>query len=200
MVFALIYAAIIWIGRPTPIRIASANSFTGANAHAAVDALASRTAFLDGMKALNFLLLALVLVSRQPLFGEETKGEKPDESVLKAINDREEQYTDGLLHRNFEELASVFADTYVNTSPSGQIRNKAEFLEALKADTSRISEIKKSEKQTQLYGDTAVVTVRFVVQGTDQGETFEFKGRATDIWVKIQEQWFCVAVHSSPLK
>jgi ketosteroid isomerase-like protein len=104
------------------------------------------------------------------------------------------------LRRDFEELASVFADTYVNTSPSGQLRSKTEFLEALKADTSRISEIKETDKQTHLYGDAAVVTVQFEVQGTDQGEPFQFKGRATDIWVKQNGQWFCVAVHSSPGK
>jgi ketosteroid isomerase-like protein len=149
------------------------------------------------MKTLRSLLLVLMLGSNLPLFAQETN---PDQSILKAIKDREDQYTDGLLRRDFDELASVFADTYVNTSPSGQLRSKAEFLEALKADTSRISEIKESDKQTHVYGDTAVVTVEFEVQGTDQGEPFEFKGRATDIWVKQNGQWFCVAVHSSPAK
>jgi hypothetical protein len=124
-----------------------------------IDARPAKTSFSDGMKTLNALLLALALVANPSLFGEETKATNPDESNLKAIAERENKYTDGLLHRNFEELASVFADTYVNTSPSGQLRSKAEFLAALKADTSRISEIKESEKQTQLYGDTAVVTV-----------------------------------------
>jgi ketosteroid isomerase-like protein len=152
------------------------------------------------MKTLNALVLALAVVSNPSLFGGETKAANLDENVLKAIKNREDQYTDGLLHRNFEELASVFADTYVNTSPSGQLRNKAEFLAAFKADTSRISEIKESEKQTQLYGDTAVVTVKFEVKGTDQNEAFEFKGRATDIWVKQNGEWLCVAVHSSPAK
>jgi ketosteroid isomerase-like protein len=149
------------------------------------------------MKTLCSLLLVLVLGSNLSLFGAETEA---DESVTKAIKDREDQYTDGLLHRNFEELASVFADTYVNTSPSGQLRSKAEFLEALKTDTSRISEIRETDKQTHVYGDTAVVTVKFEVQGTDQGEPFAFKGRATDIWVKQNGQWFCVAVHSSPTR
>jgi ketosteroid isomerase-like protein len=149
------------------------------------------------MKIFPSLLLAFLLGSNLSVFGEETDQANPDERVLKAIAERESQYTDGLLHRNFEELASVFADTYVNTSPSGQLRNKAEFLEALKADTSRISEIRETEKQTQVYGDTAVVTVKFEVQGTDEGEAFEFKGRATDIWVKLKGEWFCVAVHSS---
>jgi ketosteroid isomerase-like protein len=167
---------------------------------ARVDARASKAPFSHRMKTLNALLLALALVANPLLFGEETNEAKPDENILKAIAERENQYTDGLLHRNFEELASLFAATYVNTSPSGQLRSKPEFLEALKADTSRISEIKETEKQTQLYGDTAVVTVKFVVEGTDQGEAFEFKGRATDIWVKQNGEWLCVAVHSSPAK
>jgi ketosteroid isomerase-like protein len=149
------------------------------------------------MKALRPLLLVLMLGSNLSLYGQEAN---PDEGILKAIKDREDQYTDGLLRRDIDELASVFADTYVNTSPSGQLRSKAEFLEALQADSSRISEIKESDKQTHVYGDTAVVTVQFEVQGTDQGEPFDFKGRATDIWVKQNGQWFCVAVHSSPTK
>ena len=165
-----------------------------------IDARPVKTSFSDRMKTLNALLLALALIANPSLFGEETKAVNPDESNIEAIAERENKYTDGLLKRNFEELASVFADTYVNTSPSGQLRSKAEFLAALKADTSRISEIKESEKQTQLYGDTAVVTVKFEVQGTDQGEAFEFKGRATDIWVKQNGQWVCVAVHSCSAK
>jgi ketosteroid isomerase-like protein len=166
----------------------------------AIDVLVVKTPFFSGMKTLCCLLLTFMLGSNLSVLGQETTEAKPDETVLKAIADREAQYTDGLLHRNFEELAGLFADTYVNTSPFGQRRSKTEFLEALKADTSRISEIKETEKQTQVYGDTAVVTVKFEVQGTDQGETFDFKGRATDIWVQFQGEWFCVAVHSCPTK
>ena len=100
------------------------------------------------MKILRSLLLVFLLSSNISVFGEETDQAKPDETVLGVIADRESKYVDGLLHRNFEELASLLADTYVNTSPFGPVRNKAEFLEALKADTSRISEIKETEKQT----------------------------------------------------
>ena len=163
----------------------------------AIDGSAPTTSLLSRMKALGRLLLFLMLGSNLCLYSQEADADK---SILDAIKRREDQYTDGLLRRDFEELASVFADTYVNTSPSGQLRSKAEFLEALQADTSRISEIKETDKQTHVYGETAVVTVQFEVQGTDQGEPFDFKGRATDIWVKQNGQWFCVAVHSSPTK
>jgi ketosteroid isomerase-like protein len=152
---------------------------------------------LDEVKILRSLLLVFLLSSNISVFGEETDQAKPDETVLGIIADLESKYIDGLLHRNFEELASLLADTYVNTSPFGPVRNKAEFLEALKADTSRITEIKETEKQTQVYGDTAVVTVKFEVHGTDEGEAFRFEGRAVDIWAKLNGEWLCVAVNVS---
>jgi ketosteroid isomerase-like protein len=146
------------------------------------------------VKFLRSLLLAFLLGSSISVLGAEPDQAKPDESVLDVIADRESQYIDGLLHRNFEELASVLADTYVNTSPFGPVRNKVEFLEALKADTSRISEITETEKQTQVYGDTAIVIVKFEVHGTDEGEAFQFDGRTVDIWAKLNGEWLCVAV------
>jgi ketosteroid isomerase-like protein len=149
------------------------------------------------VKFLRSLLLAVLLSSSISVLGAEPDQAKPDESVLDVIADRESQYIDGLLHRNFEELASVLADTYVNTSPFGPVRDKAEYLEALRADTSRISEITETEKQIQVYGDTAVVTVEFELQGTDEGEAFQFKGRAVDIWAKLNGEWLCVAVNVS---
>ena len=149
------------------------------------------------MKILRSLLSAFLLSSNILVFGEETDQAKPDESVLNVIADREDQYIDGLMHRNFEELAAVLADTYVNRSPFGPVRNKAEFLEALKADTSRISEITETEKQIQVYGDTAVVTVKFEVHGTDEGEAFRFEGRAVDTWAKLNGEWLCIAVNVS---
>jgi ketosteroid isomerase-like protein len=149
------------------------------------------------MKTPAMLLSVLILGSNVLLAAQEEKSATND-ADLQAIAERERQYTDGLLHRNFDELASVFAETYVNTSFSGQLRTKTEFLKALEADTSRISEIKESEKQTQIYGDTAIVTVKFDVQGTDEGKSFEAHGRATDVWVKLHGEWFCVAAHSSP--
>ena len=149
------------------------------------------------MKFLRSLVLAFLLGSSISVLGEEPDQAKPDESVLDVIADRESQYIDGLLHRNFEELASVLADTYVNTSPFGPVRDKAQYLEALRADTSRISEITEREKQIQVYGDTAVVTVKFELQGTDEGEAFQFKGRAVDIWAKLNGEWLCVAVNVS---
>jgi ketosteroid isomerase-like protein len=146
------------------------------------------------VKILSSLLFTLLLGSNISVLGQETDQAKPDASVLDAIAERESQYLDGLLHRNFEELASVLADTYVNTSPFGPVRNKVEFLAALKADTSRISEITETEKETQVYGDTAIVIVKFEVHGTDEGEAFQFDGRAVDIWAKLNGEWLCVAV------
>jgi len=97
------------------------------------------------VKFLRSLLLAFLLGSSISVLGEEPDQAKPDESVLDVIADRESQYIDGLLHRNFEELASVLADTYVNTSPFGSVRDKAENW--LAGVFSRAA-IKRMERQT----------------------------------------------------
>jgi hypothetical protein len=60
--------------------------------------------------------LAFLFSSNISVLGEETDQTKPDESVLDVIAERESQYPDAFLRRNFQELASTLADTYVNTS------------------------------------------------------------------------------------
>ena len=71
------------------------------------------------VKILRSLLFALLFSSNISVLGEETGQANIDKNVREVIAERESQYLDGLLHRNFEELASVLADTYVNTSPFG---------------------------------------------------------------------------------
>ena len=70
------------------------------------------------MKTLTTLFLVLTLGS-DLLSAAQDDNSATNDADLQAITERERQYTDGLLHRNFDELGSVFAETYVNTSFSG---------------------------------------------------------------------------------
>jgi len=153
------------------------------------------------MKFLGSLLSALwVVCSALSLHGADSDHAKSDDAAIQSATQCEAGYTDALLHRKIDELTTLFVDAYTNTSSSGELRNKAQYLEALRNDTSQISEIYESERQIHLYGETAIVTVRFEVKGTDQGASFEIKGRATDIWILRDGKWLCVAAHSSSIK
>jgi hypothetical protein len=113
-----------------------------------------------------------------------------------AILEREHQYTAALLEGDTRLLAPVLADSFVDTSESGVLRNKRELL-AVVARQAPPGSITESDRRIQIYGSTAVVTVKFDVKGTDHGKPYESIGRATDVWIKRAGTWYCVAAHSS---
>ncbi|MGH8362438.1 MAG: nuclear transport factor 2 family protein [Gammaproteobacteria bacterium] len=114
----------------------------------------------------------------------------------KQVLQREHQYSAALLHGDANLLASVLADTFVDTSESGVLRDKQQLLRSIAHQTPPAS-ITETDRKIQIYGDAAVVTVRFDVKGMDQGKPYEFAGRATDVWIKRAGNWYCVAAHSS---
>lgn len=112
---------------------------------------------------------------------------------------RESQYTQGLLRGDIQLLESVFADTFVDTSASGKLRDKQQMLTIFARQVPPTS-ITETDRKIQVYGDTAVVTVKFDVKGLDAGKPYEFTGRATDVWVRRDGQWRCIAAHSSAIQ
>lgn len=115
------------------------------------------------------------------------------------VLDREHQYSTALLHGDAGLLASVLADGFVDTSESGVLRNKRQLL-ALVAHQRPPASIAETDRRIQVYGDAAVVTVKFKVKGSDRGKPYEFSGRATDVWIYRLGRWDCVAAHSSGMR
>lgn len=121
-----------------------------------------------------------------------------DDASTQQVLQREHQYSAALLHGDAKLLASVLADSFVDTSESGVLRDKQQLLRIIARQAPLIS-ITETDRKIQIYGDTAVVTVRFDVKGTDQGKPYTFAGRATDIWIRRGGNWYCVAAHSSAI-
>lgn len=109
---------------------------------------------------------------------------------------RERQYSAALLHADTKLLASVLSDSFVDTSATGVLRDKQQLLQIISRQTPPTS-ISETARRIQIYGDTAVVTVKFAVKGTDQGKRYAFTGRATDVWIRRSGAWHCIAAHSS---
>jgi len=49
------------------------------------------------------------------------------------------------------------------------------------------------QTSVQVYGNAAVVTGTFRVKGTENGKPYVRRERFTDMWIKINEAWQCVA-------
>jgi hypothetical protein len=111
---------------------------------------------------------------------------------------REHQYSAALLHGDIKLLASVLSDSFVDTSASGVLRDKHQLLQIIARQKPPTS-IRETARRIQIYGATAVVTVKFAVKGIDHGKAYAFTGRATDVWIRRGGAWSCIAAHSSAM-
>lgn len=123
------------------------------------------------------------------------------DAAVAEVRAREEDYTRGVRNKDAALLSTVFADSFIDTSETGKLINKREYLEAVRKDRSTIESLVTDQFKIVVYGDAAVASSRFIVKGKDEsGKPFEQTGRATDFWVKQNGKWLCVAAHSSPIK
>lgn len=120
--------------------------------------------------------------------------------VSQQVLQGEHDYTYGILRKDLKLLNQVFADDFLDTSATGALRTKQQMLEIIARNPAPAS-IVESDRIIHVYNDSsAVVSVEFVATGTSQGQPYTYRGRATDVWARINGRWQCVAAHSSEIK
>jgi ketosteroid isomerase-like protein len=127
--------------------------------------------------------------------------DNPRDPAVAEVRAREDDYTQGVRNKNVALLNSVFAESFIDTSETGKLNHKQRYLELLKGDRSTIESLVTDEFKILVYGDAAVASSRFVLKAKDEdGKQIEEIGRATDVWIRENGRWMCVAAHSSPIK
>ncbi|HZT03751.1 MAG TPA: nuclear transport factor 2 family protein [Steroidobacteraceae bacterium] len=144
-------------------------------------------------------LLTFTLIAFAAAGGLAAASGPEDNRSAAQILQREHQYSAALLHGDARSLAAVLADSFVDTSEGGMLRDKQQFL-AIIARQRPPESIEETDRRIQVYGNAAVVTVKFKVTGTDGGKRYELSGRATDVWINRGGRWDCVAAHSSGMQ
>lgn len=124
-------------------------------------------------------------------------------AAVAAVNARDDLYTRGSQQQDLKLLSSVWADSFIDTSGTGIVRNKQQMLAviaAAKKAGQKILSIAITDRRTMIYGNAAVVTGMFTTTVSQNAQSQTFKGRFTDVWIKQGNTWNCVAAHSSPIK
>jgi hypothetical protein len=103
--------------------------------------------------------------------------------------DLERQAKDAAVHRDPLFSQRMLTDDYVAITPLGQVITKADTVGARKSGQLRYDSIEISDVMVRVYGNTAVVTARAAVKGTDLGEEFDGSYRFTRIWVRRSGRW-----------
>lgn len=150
---------------------------------------------LNFKQAAFVIALAIGFVSALPCLAASPE---TDADSVRQVLLREREYSAALLHGDPKKLATVLAESFVDTGESGTLRDKQQLLDII-ARQAPPSVIDETDRRIQIYGDAAVVTVKFEIKGMDKGKPYDSSGRATDVWIRRNGNWYCVAAHSSAI-
>lgn len=120
----------------------------------------------------------------------------PAEQALATL---ERDWANAVKSRDAEKLGRIEAEEYEFTDPGGQVWTKARQLETIRAGDLEIDSFQLSELKVRVYGDTAVVRYRITWTGRYMGTDLSGPQRVTDVFVKRDGRWQCVASHTTRL-
>ncbi len=119
-----------------------------------------------------------------------------DDSKLIAL---ENAWNQAQLHHDAKALDTLVGDKFIYTDIDGSVMDKAKFLSDIKDTSYKATLIANEDARVDLYPNAAVVTGVYHTKGTDKGKPFEHYGRFTDTWIFQNDQWRCVASHTTLL-
>ena len=140
------------------------------------------------MKKLLFVAI-LAVICLLPVWAQ-TAAEK---ELIKVEND----WSTAWVKSDAKALELLYATEYISTDASGKTWNKTE---GIKEDVSSKYEGKSfqlTELKVHVYGQTAVVTGRNTYKFTLEGKAGGDDARFTDVFVKRDGRWQCVATQGT---
>jgi len=144
--------------------------------------------------ALPALTVLLLLPACQPAWAFPHR-EKPN--VHKEIEVLEDQWRQAILTNNVSQMDHLLADDYIGITSNGTVETKAQDLAQRRAGTVKITELDLSDMHVRLYGDTAVVTSKAQLEGTNGASDISGEYRYTRVYTQRLGQWKIVSFEAS---
>lgn len=150
---------------------------------------------LSAQPGVCLLLLCFALWTlAQPAFAVP---HRPSKELHKEIEALEMQWREAQLNNNVAVMDRLLADDYVGISANGIIETKAEALALRRAGTLHITQLDLNDLKVRIYGDTAVVTSRADLAGTNGASDISGKYRYTRVYNKRYGQWKIISFEAS---
>jgi len=123
----------------------------------------------------------------------------PSTSSEQTLIALETSWSQAAITRDGAALDRFYADEYIFTNEDGVATNKAREIANITSGTFRLTAFKFNDLKVHVYGDAAVVTGENDIKGTWEDINRDISGpyRFTDVFVKRNGRWQCVASQSS---
>ncbi len=142
----------------------------------------------------TLLVVHFLIASASSAFPQTSTGSQREE-----IMNLESQRATAVVHRDTDFLDNITAGDSVRILPAGALQSKAEFLAQLKSGSVTYTSIDVYDLSVTVYGTTAVVTGRSLVQGESNGKTFGGTWRFSRVWVRKEGRWQEVLFQVTPI-
>lgn len=141
-------------------------------------------------------LLVLVLLLTLPLGLAGAQSRRDSASQVLAV---EKQWNEVYKRGDIAMMNSLLTDDFIITVEDGQTYSKPGYIAHSGNATVHVQVSDMSDLQVRMHGNTAVVTGAYHEKGTDNGKSYEYRDRLTDIWMNYNGRWRLIASHYSPL-
>ena len=117
------------------------------------------------------------------------------------IDQLEQSWRDALMNHSVPAMDNLLADDYIAITPNGTLQSKEQTLANLRAGTLRIKSLDFSDRKVRFYGQTALVTSRAEVTGTNGDSPLSGSYRYTRVYVRnSQGKWKIVSFEASRIR
>ena len=121
----------------------------------------------------------------------------PSHEIHKEIEALEMEWRQAQLTNDVAVMDRLLADDYVGISATGTIETKPEAIALRRAGTLHITSLDLNDLKVRVYGDTAVVTSRADLEGTNGASDISGKYRYTRVYNRRFGQWKIVSFEAS---
>jgi ketosteroid isomerase-like protein len=118
-------------------------------------------------------------------------------TVEQEVINVEHQWKQAVVDRDRTALDQFYAEEYISTDAEGLVWTKKQDIDIDTAGASRLTSFRFEDLKVQVYGETAVVTGRLFTEGFVAGAPSQNLSRFTDVFVRIDGRWRCVATHAT---
>jgi ketosteroid isomerase-like protein len=117
------------------------------------------------------------------------------------IDQLEEAWRNAALHHDAAAMASLLSEDYIGITASGTLQSKDETLASLRAGALQFSQLDLSDRKVRFYGQTALVTSRAEISGTNPNGPISGSYRYTRVYVRDDKgAWKIVSFEASRIR
>ncbi len=121
-------------------------------------------------------------------------------SMEQTVMQMEREWSNAIIKKDIAGLKRIIADDFAGVESSGRVVNKAQTISEIESGSDDVQSETAEDLKVRVYGDTAIVTGRLLVNGEKNEAGYNLKLLFTKVWAKRDGQWQVVNYQATQIK